>query len=219
MLGRRLVFICIILCLILTTAFLIFEIKLFPIIEKMAIAEGKNLATATLNESIYSVIRDNGADDVVLLEYGDSGEIVSLTTDATRVNLIKSMISCDIESRLSDNPTKLKIPLGSLTGIKLLSGRGPDICIKALPVRSVTTDIGAVFLEAGINQTWHRVVLNVSLDLDMLVLSHAIDCHVSDTVVLTDTVIVGRVPDAYTDINKIEDELLGDVVDFSASSN
>ena len=33
---------------------------------------------------------------------------------------------------------------------------------------------------------------------------------------LVDTVIVGRVPDSYTDIEKIDDETLGDIVDFKA---
>ncbi len=199
--------------------FLLFEMKLFPIIERLAIAEGRSFATVTVNSAIYDVLQENESGGLVTLERGSDGEIVSLTADAERINLIKSLVSREVQARLSKGKKELSIPLGSLTGIKLLSGRGPDICIKALPVRSVVTDIGAVFLEAGINQTWHRVVLNVTLDLDMMVLSHAIDCHVTDTVVLTDTVIVGRVPDAYTDINKIEDELLGDVVDFSASSN
>ncbi|MBQ9975206.1 MAG: hypothetical protein IJP16_01760 [Clostridia bacterium] len=199
--------------------FLLFEMKLFPIIERLAIAEGRSFATVTVNGAIYDVLQENESGGLVTLERGSGGEIVSLSADTERINLIKSLVSREVQARLSDGKSELSIPLGSLTGIKLLSGRGPNICVKALPVRSVTTDIGAVFLEAGINQTWHRVVLNVTLELDMLVLSHAIDCHVSDTVVLTDTVIVGRVPDAYTDINKIEDELLGDVVDFSASSN
>lgn len=204
---------------VLIVSFLLFETKLFPITERIAVAEGRNLATVTVNQVIYDVLQENDAGGLVTLERGSGGEIVSLIADTERINLIKSLVSSRVEERLSKGYGELSIPLGSLTGVKLLSGRGPDIRIKALPVRSVTTDIGAVFLEAGINQTWHRVVLNVSLDLDMMILLHTIDCHVSDTVVLTDTVIVGRVPDAYTDINKIEDELLGDVVDFSASSN
>ncbi len=216
---RKLLLFCVVLVLVLLVSFLIFELKLYPIVEKAALAESRNLATLTLNEAIYDVLTDVGDGDYVRLEKGAGGEIVSLTTDTTRVNLVKSLISKEVEKRLGKGETTVYIPFGNITGIKLLSGRGPCIKVKTMPVRSVTTDIGAAFLESGINQTWHRVVLKVDADFGVMILSRTVDCRVSDAVVLSDTVIVGKVPDAFTDINKIEDELLGDVVDFSASVN
>ena len=216
---RKLLLFCVVLVLVLLVSFLIFELKLYPIVEKAALAESRNLATLTLNEAIYDVLTDVGEGDYVRLEKGAGGEIVSLTTDTTRVNLVKSLISKEVEKRLGKGETTVYIPFGNITGIKLLSGRGPCIKVKTMPVRSVTTDIGAAFLESGINQTWHRVVLKVDADFGVMILSRTVDCRVSDAVVLSDTVIVGKVPDAFTDINKIEDELLGDVVDFSASVN
>lgn len=218
---RKILLFCTILIFILVVSFLIFEIKLYPIVEKAALAESRNLATLTLNNAIYDVLTDErtGDGDYVRLERGDGGEIVSLTTDTMRINLVKSLISQEVEKRLGQGETTVYIPLGNITGIKLLSGRGPYIKVKTMPVRSVVTDIGAVFLESGINQTWHRVVLKVDADFGVMILSRTVECRVSDAVVLSDTVIVGKVPDSFTDINKIEDELLGDVVDFSASSN
>jgi len=216
---RKLLLFCVVLVLVLLVSFLIFELKLYPIVEKAALAESRNLATLTLNEAIYDVLTDVGDGDYVRLEKGAGGEIVSLTTDTTRVNLVKSLISKEVEKRLGKGETTVYIPFGNITGIKLLSGRGPCIKVKTMPVRSVTTDIGAAFLESGINQTWHRVVLKVDADFGVMILSRTVDCRVSDAVVLSDTVIVGKVPEAFTDINKIEDELLGDVVDFSASVN
>ena len=219
MIRRKLLLLCAVFTVVLFVLFLIFEIKLYPIIEKMAIAESRNLATATVNEVIYDVLTEVGEGEYVTLERGEGGEIVSLTTDTSRVNLVKSLISIEVEKRLGREETTVYIPLGNLTGFKLCSGCGPRIRVKTMPVRSVTTDIGAVFLESGINQTWHRVVLKVDADFTVMILSRTVECRISDSVVLSDTVIVGRVPDAFTDINKIEDELLGDVVDFSASAN
>lgn len=218
---RRILLLFAVLIFILFVSFLIFELKLYPIVEKAALAESRNLATVTLNEAIYEVLTDEraGEGDYVRLERGENGEIVSLTTDTTRVNIVKSLISKEVEKRLGQGDVTVYIPFGNITGIKLLSGRGPCIKVKTMPVRSVVTDIGAAFLESGINQTWHRVVLKVDADFGIMVLSRTVECRVSDVVVLSDTVIVGKVPDAFTDINKIEDELLGDVVDFSASVN
>lgn len=219
MFRRKLILFCAVFVLFLLVSFFIFELKLYPIIEKAAVVESRNLATLTLNEAIYDVLTDVGEGDYVRLERGEGGEIVSLTTDTTRVNLVKSLISREVEKRLGGEETEISIPLGNVTGIKLLSGHGPRIRVKTMPVRSVVTDIGAAFLESGINQTWHRVVLKVDADFGVMILSRTVECRVSDSVVLSDTVIVGKVPDAFTDINKIEDELLGDVVDFSASLN
>ena len=195
MFRRKILMLCVILISVLIFCFLIFELKLYPIIEKAALAESRNLATLTLNEAIYDVLTDVGEGDYVRLEKGEGGEIVSLTTDTTRVNLVKSLISREVEKRLGREETEVSIPLGNITGIKLLSGHGPRIKVKTMPVRSVVTDIGSAFLESGINQTWHRVVLSVDADFGVMILSRSVECRVSDTVVLSDTVIVGKVPD------------------------
>ncbi len=197
------------------------EFGLFPIIERLALAGSRNFATVIINEAVRDVIVSEDLKDGEYVHFERDGEggVVSLSTNTYLVNLVKSRVSVEIEKRLESSDTELYIPLGNVTGIKLFSGKGPRIRVTLTPVRSVTTDITSSFLESGINQTWHRVLLQVEVDVGLMLLSHSLDCRVGDTVVISDSVIVGRVPDAYTDINKIEDELLGDVVDFSASAN
>ena len=201
--------------------YLVFEFSLYPLIEKTAIAEGRNLATVVINDAVYGVLESGllGDGEFVRLVRDDEGSVVSLESNSDRINRAKALISREIEKRLGDEALSVSVPLGNVTGIKLLSGLGPSVKIKTLPVRSVTTDIVSVFSQSGINQTWHRILLQVDADFGVMVLSRTLECRISDSILLSDTVIVGRVPDAYTDINKIEDELLGDVVDFSAGPN
>ncbi len=218
--GKIYIFISVTLLLFLLS-FLWVELRLFPIVERLAVAESRNFATVIINEAVRDVLLSDkiGEGELVHFERDSQGGVVSLSTDTYRVNLIKSEVSLEIEKRLKSSDTVLYIPLGNLTGFKMLSGKGPRIKVYLTPVKSVTTDIVSAFLESGINQTWHRVVLQVEADTGLMVLSRFFDCRVCDSIVISDSVIVGKVPDAYTDINKIEDELLGDVVDFSASSN
>ena len=200
--------------------FLYFELRLFPIVEKMSASLCRNYATRIINESVQEVMLTRvGEEEIVRFQKNDAGEIVSLSTDARRINLIKSYVSLEVEKRISKGKSTLEIPVGNLVGAKVFSGRGPRIKVKLTPVRSVVSDTASLFSESGINQTLHKVYLKVELDVGMMVLSRPLDCRVSDTVVICETVIVGKVPDAYTDINKIEDEVLGDIVDFSASAN
>ncbi len=219
---RRLIIILSVTLFFLFVLFLIFEIKLYPIAERAALALVRREASEIVNEAVYEVISSGmlGEGEFITLERGDNGEVVSLRSNAEKINTAKALIARQTEKSLSSSKrSEVGVPLGNMTGIKLLSGRGPHIKVKTFPVKSVSVDVVSVFLESGINQTWHRLLLQVEADFTVMVLSRKIECRVSDTVVLSDTVIVGRVPDAYTDINKIEDEMLGDVVDFSASSN
>ena len=209
--------------LLLTTFFLFLyvELRLFPIVEKMSEALCRNYATRIINESVQEVMltQVGEKDEIVHFQKNEAGEIVSLSTNTRQVNLIKSYVSLEVEKRIAEGKSVLQIPLGNILGMKTLSGRGPKIKVRLTPVRSVVSDISSLFSESGINQTWHKVFLKVELDVGMMVLSRPLDCRVSDTVVICENIIVGKVPDAYTDINKIEDEALGDIVDFSASAN
>ena len=53
---RKLLFFLVIFAMVLVFSLFIFEIKLFPIIEKMAIAESRNYATLSINRAIYDVL-------------------------------------------------------------------------------------------------------------------------------------------------------------------
>ena len=201
--------------------FLILEFGLFPVVERLAITKSRNFATIVINEAVRDTLvsGEEFEKEFVHLSRDAEGNVVSLFTDTYLVNLLKSRVSVEIEKRLNGEDTVLSIPIGNLTGIKLFSGKGPNLKIRLTPARSITTDVVSTFLESGINQTWHRVFIQVEVDVGLILLSRSLDCRVSDSIVVSDSVIVGKVPDAYTDINKIEDELLGDVVDFSASAN
>lgn len=198
---------------------LIFEIKLFPIIEKVAISKGQNRATVIINDAIREVMDELGQEDFIVCEKNSDGSIAVLCADTYKINLVKSLVAKKIEGKIVQGEQRISIPLGNLTGLKLLSGKGPKIKVEVLPVRSVVAEVSSAFSESGINQSWHKIILNVKTNFGVMVLSRSISCNVSDSIVLADTVIVGKVPDAYTDINKIEDEELGDIVDFAASSN
>ena len=55
----------------------------------------------------------------------------------------------------------LKQHFGSFTGFKLLAGKGPGIKIRITPIGNVETDLKSEFITQGINQTLHRIYLQV----------------------------------------------------------
>ena len=65
---------------------------------------------------------------------------------------------------------------------------------------TVTADLHSEFLSAGINQTLHRLVLNVDVPLSILLPGSRGNTVAKVTVCVAETVIVGRVPDTYLNL-------------------
>ncbi len=86
---------------------------------------------------------------------------------------------------------------GSFTGFKLLSGRGPGIKIRISSVGNVETDLRSEFIDQGINQTLHRVYLQVDTKVNILTPFDNIEKEISNQVLLMENVIIGEIPSTY----------------------
>lgn len=86
---------------------------------------------------------------------------------------------------------------GNFTGNNLLSGYGPDIKVKVIPQGTVTTEFKTEFLSAGINQTRHRVYLNVSGTMYVTAPFMEDEMTIDTGVTIAETVLIGDVPEFY----------------------
>ncbi len=91
----------------------------------------------------------------------------------------------------------LKLHFGSFTGFKLLAGKGPGIKIRISSIGNVKTDLRSEFIAEGINQTLHRVYLQVDCEVSILTPFDNIDKKISNQVLIAENVIVGHIPDTY----------------------
>ena len=62
---------------------------------------------------------------------------------------------------------------------------------------NIETEIKSEFTSVGINQTLHRIYLNLTCTVDILTPFESIGKSITSQVLLTETVIVGTVPDTY----------------------
>lgn len=109
------------------------------------------------------------------------------------INEITSDIAVNIQNALENYPkSKVKIALGSLTGVKFLSGIGPDIKIKLSSTGAVNTDLKSEFMEKSINQTVHRVYLQIDCTVNILTPFEITKTDVSNQVLLIENVIIGE---------------------------
>ena len=95
---------------------------------------------------------------------------------------------------------------GSFTGVKLLAGRGTGVDIVISSIGNVETDLRSEFTDQGINQTLHRVYLQVDCEVSILTPFKDLDKKISNQVLLLENVIVGQIPNTYYNIQGTSQE-------------
>ena len=99
---------------------------------------------------------------------------------------------------LTENRTiTVSIPAGNLTGISLLMGRGPGIPVEIMVLTSSHVEFRNNIVTAGINQTKHQISLLVIVDIDVLVPWGSESAQVCTEVLISDTVLLGQVPQTF----------------------
>ena len=134
-----------------------------PVYELLAQNKAKVIATEILNIESSKVLKNVKYEDLVQIDKDNQNNISMIKFDVIEMNLLASDIAYNIQQELNKiQKENISIPLLSLFGIKYLSGFGPKINIKLIPIGNVITDVKSSFEEAGINQTIHRIYLDVT---------------------------------------------------------
>jgi len=137
-------------------------------------------------------------DRIVYFEKDLNGRITALKTNMSEVNRLKTDILNIINDEiLSLDTTDIGIPLGSLFLPEFFSGKGPAIPVHILSIRNSDAVFSSDFSQAGINQTLHKLTMEVSVDVAVLVLAQTTSFTVTSEVVVAETVIVGEVPQTF----------------------
>lgn len=177
-----------------------YDKKMSPIIRSIGMSDAQDIATEAINNAIRATLADPDIDysALTVIDKDSAGQVVSVKTDPAIVNALTTSLTLNVLNSLEKlNETTIGIPIGSLTDLEFISGIGPDINIKICPTQSVFTDIESDFKSVGINQTRHRILIKVTVSLDLVFPTEIITADCSETVVVAETIIVGNVPDFY----------------------
>ncbi len=170
------------------------------VIDDLAQTQVKNTTSDLTNDAIAKQIAvgDIQYDRIVFFEKDLDGRITALKTNMSEVNRLKKDILNIINDEiLALDNSDIGIPLGSLFLPEFLSGKGPAIPVHILSIRNSDANFVSHFSQAGINQTLHRLNMEVSIDVAVLVLGQTHSFTMSSEVVVAETIIVGEVPQTY----------------------
>lgn len=194
---RRLIFsLCCALPIILILLLLV-DARLRPALYDIATLEAEAAAVKAINSAVENELAAKNISyaDIIEIKYNSSGNVTSLSSDIIKMNRLKAGVTnAALESINSTERAAVSVPLGSATGLALFSGCGPEIEVDLAYSGSLSSDFENLFVQAGINQTEHRVMLNLTADVIIVLDGRRVSSTLSTSVCVAQTVIIGTVP-------------------------
>lgn len=189
--------------------YLIIDEAVRPTILSISEARLRAIAVQAMNDAVRETVgTDINYADLIIIEKDDAGNISLVYANAVLMNNLAASTAIAAQDRiLNIGEQGISVPIGTIIGGQLLSGRGPSISVKFEPVGSVTTDFKTEFEDAGINQTRHKIylILNSSVRIIMGNSSQTVD--ISSQVLISETIIIGEVPHSYMRFESREGKL------------
>lgn len=184
-----------------------------PIFETLCKDKAKSIATIICNEESTKIIDKYKYEDIVTIYKDDTGNITMIKSNITPINFIISDVAEKIQKRINEvDRDEIGIYLGSFTGSKLLSGRGPQVPMKLSVIGNVQTDLRSEFKAQGINQTIHRIYLQIDCNVNILTSYDSMEESISNQVLIAENVIVGKVPESYYNLEGVGENTAIDVI-------
>lgn len=185
------------------------EQNVTQVVLSLSQATARSLAIQALNEAASEMLGMG-------VEYGDlmtvstdaQGQVRLIQANTPEMNRLAARASLLAQEKLTAMGQKTVIvPLGSAIGSTLFAGAGPGISVQILPVGSVQAAFSTDFSTAGINQTRHRISLVLTANVQIVIPTGAKNVQVSTQMAMAESIIIGQVPDSFTDVGEDMDML------------
>lgn len=187
-----------------------------PILKRMTAVQAAYIANIAIDRAAAEVLAEDDISysDLVCLHTLSDGTVSSMTANIREMNRFKTNISKAIQQKLLEySEREIAIPIGTLTGIDLFSGRGPSVRMKIQLYGNVSANLRSKFEGAGINQTRHQIICDVKVGVSAIIPGCSSYTEVENNFTVSETVLLGRVPDSFTNVDT-NDEVYDDINNF-----
>lgn len=168
----------------------------------MAVSDAIDAVTLDVNSAINHrmTTEEMSYDRFVSLDKDEAGLVSAIKTNMAEINTLSSNMLSDIVGKGDMRIIELDIPLGNLMGSSILLSRGPDIPLDIIMLTSSRIDFRNEITTAGINQTKHKIIFEVTVEIDVILPWDIVKTEVITEVIVAETVIVGSVPETYVSL-------------------
>ena len=193
-----------------------FDLYIKPTLVRLISYQCQLAAERIISNAVFGHVGDelNSYNDIVSFTFDNNGRISALNTDQNKINSLKSLINESINNEIdSISDEKVGISIGSLSGISYFYGMGKELQFHVEPKGKADTKLVSKFKSAGINQTIHSIVLEVSVALTPVIAGFGEEVKVDTNLIISQTVLIGEVPDSYSNII-LDEEYYSELADF-----
>ena len=182
-----------------------------PVFNRLCSDKAKSVATIICNQQTTKSIENYKYSDFFVIHTDENKNIKMIEANMININIVTSNIAEKIQLEINNKQNEdIYISSGSFTGISLLSGRGIKIPIRISTIGNVETNIKSEFVSEGINQTLHRLYLEIECEISILTPFNTINEKIKNQFILAENIIVGNLPNTYYNLEGISQ---GDVME------
>lgn len=167
----------------------------------LIVCEDYSLAysTESVNKAVMLGLSDSiEYSDLMQIDRNVDGDIACVTANAYKINLINKKIEKEamriLSKKLNDG---IPVPLLAFTGIGVISGYGRTVDFKTIAVSDVYCTFSGKFESAGINQTIHRIFIDVNTTVNIDVPFNKRTKSFTNSVLVSEAILIGKVPEIY----------------------
>ncbi|MGI6343492.1 MAG: sporulation protein YunB [Bacillota bacterium] len=176
--------------------------NLQPTLMAIAEARAKVIATQAINDAISTRIAQDIKYGLLITVHTDyNGKPAWAQVNTMEVNRLVAATTMRVQESLTAiRGEVLRIPLGQALNSYLLANFGPRIPFTIVPVGTVNVEVTDAFEEAGINQTRHKIYLEVYSEVQIVIPFVTKSVQVHSRVPIADVTYMGEVPQTVIDL-------------------
>lgn len=186
--------------------FVFFFKTAYPVFKASCETAAASKGNKIINDEVNKIMKDYSYNSLIKIEKDTNGNISFIEADSAQINDIVSKIVSNIQTKFDEIPRiNVFINMGSVSGISALKNWDPKFEIELESAGSLSANVKTEFVSVGINQTHHKVFLQIDARVGILTPFDTFGSDLHSDVILTEAIIVGEVPNSYYDLDGVQD--------------
>ena len=181
----------------------IYNNKIYPYVIEEAKVKANLEVTNLINEESQKIFREQyNYEEIVSINKNDKVNIIKTNTRALNDIISHLTIICNEKLKNIDD-IKVKVPITWFGITSFFYDKGPSIDVSLSSMGSVSASYDSKFESSGINQTRHKIYLNVIVKVKIKVPFNREVVDISCEIPVAETIIVGEIPSTAIDFSKL----------------
>lgn len=181
----------------------------YPVFKASCETAASSKGNKIINDEVYKVMKNYTYNDLINIDKDTSGRISFIEANSVAINEITTQINSNIQKEFDKIPTiTVFINMGSVSGVRMLKNVEPKFDIELESAGNIKSNIRTEFHSVGINQTHHKIYLDIDARVGILTPFSAFGKDINTDVLISEAIIVGEVPETYYNLegmNETED--------------